>query len=88
MVPPSSPGHGAEWLDLGLVGSAAVRSRVGQPEPELREQSPRLSHPVRFVAICMTSNGYELAPAYVLSGLGQMILERSSAVEGGSSATH
>ena len=26
--------------------------------------------------------------AYVLSGLGQMILEKSGAVEGGSSATH
>ena len=65
-----------------------VRQRLERGDGDLAEIASLLAESLADLILLAPEDGQANLMAYVFSSLGQMFLEKSSAVEGGSTATH
>ena len=65
-----------------------VRERIEGGEGDLTELASMMVESLADLILLAPESEQPTLMAYVLSGFGQMFLEKSGAVEGGSSATH
>jgi hypothetical protein len=65
-----------------------VQQRLERSDNDLAEVASMLVESLADLILLASEDEQANLMAYVLSGLGQMVLEKSGAVEGGSSATH
>jgi hypothetical protein len=65
-----------------------VQQRLEREDGDLAEVASMLVESLADLILLAPENEQPNLMAYVLSGFGQMFLEKSGAVEGGSSATH
>jgi hypothetical protein len=65
-----------------------VQQRLERGDTDLGEVASMLVESLADLILLAPENEQPNLMAYVLSGFGQMFLEKSGAVEGGSSATH
>ena len=65
-----------------------VQQRLERGVTDLAEMASMMVESLADLVLLAPENEQPNLMAYVLSGFGQMFLEKSGAVEGGSSATH
>ena len=65
-----------------------VQQRLERGEGDLAEIASMVAESLADLILLAPEDEQANLMAYVVSGLGQMFLEKSGAVEGGSSATH
>ena len=65
-----------------------VQQRLEHGDTDLAEMASMMVESLADLVLLAPENEQPNLMAYVLSGFGQMFLEKSGAVEGGSSATH
>ena len=65
-----------------------VQQRFERGDTDLAEMASMMVESLADLVLLAPENEQPNLMAYVLSGFGQMFLEKSGAVEGGSSATH
>jgi len=65
-----------------------VQQRLERGDTDLGELASMMVESLADLILLAPENEQPNLMAYVLSGFGQMFLEKSGAVEGGSSATH
>ena len=65
-----------------------VQQRLEREDGDLAEVASMMAECLADLILLAPGNEQANLIAYVVSGLGQMFLEKSGAVEGGSSATH
>ncbi len=65
-----------------------VQQRLERGDTDLAEMASMMVESLADLVLLAPENEQPNLMAYVLSGFGQMFLEKSGAVEGGSSATH
>jgi hypothetical protein len=65
-----------------------VQQRLERSDNDLAEVASMMVESLADLILLASEDEQANLMAYVLSGLGQMVLEKSGAVEGGSSATH
>jgi len=65
-----------------------VQRRLERGDGDLGELASMMVESLTDIILLAPENEQPNLMAYVLSGFGQMFLEKSGAVEGGSSATH
>jgi hypothetical protein len=65
-----------------------VQQRLERGDTDLAEMASMMVESLADLVLLAPENEQPNLMAYALSGFGQMFLEKSGAVEGGSSATH
>ena len=65
-----------------------VQQRIETSDADLAEMASMMVESLADLILLARENEQSNLIAYALSGLGQMLLEKSGAVEGGSNATH
>jgi len=65
-----------------------VQQRLERDDSDLAEIASMVAESLADLILLAPEDEQANLMAYVVSGLGQMVLEKSGAVEGGSSATH
>ena len=65
-----------------------VQQRLERGDTDLAEMASMMVESLADLVLLAPENEQPNLMAYVLSGFGQMFLEKAGAIEGGSSATH
>lgn len=76
----------ADWLHCEI--NQLVQQRLEGGDGDLAEIASMVAESLADLILLAPEGQQANLIAYVVSGLGQMFLEKSGAVEGGSSATH